>query len=444
VLITNSALAVQLTNDHVNLDGNLTLDDGLIDFGDLSVTTRVGRATSGVLTIHAGLMSAGTMTVGGLTNSTVLVQMNGGKLLVDGFLSIGRNLSTVGTFSLLGGELDVQKDDTRIGDAGIGYMTVSNSTAVVTNLQVGRDFLSAGVLTLEAGSSIQVMSDISIARFGGSTGVVTVLGGQFTAKAYKIFIGRGGFGQLDLSNGTVQASSALVAADSTNSVGATGVLSITGGNLVLSSNFWIGSASYSTGQVFMTGGSLVVTNSGTNAFLGIPSGVLAMNSGTITTDRLLLTNNAGSFTFNGGTLDTKSTTVANGAPFVVGDGITPATLHLNGGTHSFANGLIISSNAILNGCGIVIGRVTNNGTIVTNCGSIIVPPRIAFQGRSGTTSKISIQTSTGQSYTLEFNNSLSDTTWTPILPAVPGTGSQILLQDTNATAFIRFYRVLIN
>jgi hypothetical protein len=47
-------------------------------------------------------------------------------------------------------------------------------------------------------------------------------------------------------------------------------------------------------------------------------------------------------------------------------------------------------------------------------------------------------------YTLQFKNSLGDTTWTPIPPAVPGTGSVILLLDPSATAPMRFYRVMVN
>src|SRR5258708_38684532 len=75
--ITNSALLLQLTNDHVNIDGSFTLDSGSIDFGDTTVTARVGRATSGTFTINSGLVSAGAVTVGGLTNSSGILQMNG-------------------------------------------------------------------------------------------------------------------------------------------------------------------------------------------------------------------------------------------------------------------------------------------------------------------------------------------------------------------------------
>jgi hypothetical protein len=441
--ITNSALEVQLMNDHVNIDGDITLDGGFIDFGDTTVTARVGRATSGRLTINSGLVSAGTMTVGGLTNSTGAVNMNGGQLNILALLSLGRNPGTTGSFSMLGGQLLVSNDDTRVGDTGIGYMSVSNSTAMLTNLQVGRDPLSAGTLTLNSGGLIRVVSDVTIARFGGSTGLVTVTGGLLDATGFKLFAGRGGAGELDVSGGTIQGASALVAADTTNSTGAGGIISITGGGVILSSNFWIGSASLSTGQVFMSGGTLIVTNTARNAFLSAPSGSLMMSGGSITTDSLLLTNSAGQFIFNSGTLSTKGTTVANGAPFLVGDGIHPTTLKLEGGTHSFADGLVVSSNATLTGCGTVLGNIVNHGTICTNCGGSVVQFSISFQGRSGSTNLISLSSSTGSTYMLEYKSALTDSAWTSLPPATSGTGGRIVLQDPNAIGTERIYRVLM-
>jgi T5SS/PEP-CTERM-associated repeat protein len=436
--ITNSALMVQLTNDHVNIDGSMTLDSGFIDFGDISVTTRVGRATSGVLTINGGLMAVGIMTIGGLTNSSGNAIMNGGTLLVRGLLSVGRNATTVGSFSLLGGQLTVTNDDTRIGDQSIGSMTISNATAIVTNLQVGRDPLSGGTLILGNGGLVQSFADVVIGRFTGSTGLVQVVGGQLDVSENKIFVGRGGAGELDLSNGLITASSVLVAADTTNSVGATGTMTVAGGASMLSSSLVIGSATYSTGQVYIAGGSLTLSNVGA-AVLALSSGTVTMSGGSVTTDNLLLTNAAGQFTFAGGTVDTKNTTVANGAPFVVGNGVTPATLHLSGGVHSFANGLVISANASLTGCGTVLGTIVNQGTIATNCG-----PRLTFVSHTGTTSTISVPSASGKSYTLEYKNATSDTGWTSVLPASPGTGSALLLQDSTASGAKRFYRVLIN
>lgn len=379
--ITNSALLLQLTNDHVDIDGTLTLDSGFIDFGDITVTARVGRVTSGVLSINSGMVSAGAITVGGLTNSTGLLTMSGGQLLVSSLMSVGRNPSTVGTARLLGGQMSVLNDDTRVGDEGIGIMLISNATASLTNLQVGRNPASAGSLTLAQGGLIQVQSDAVIARFGGSTGLVTVAGGQLLAPALSLYVGRGGAGQLSLSNGLVQAARVLVAADRTNSIGSSGLLSIAGGTMLVSSNLSVGSASYSTGEAAIQGGAVVVTNAQGTAVFDVSSGGLTLSGGTLITDRLQATNGSAHFMFSGGTVDTKNTLIANGSPFVLGDGTSTAILRLSGGTHTFANGLVISSNSVLEGCGTIIGSIINHGTISTNCGGggTVIPPSITSQ-----------------------------------------------------------------
>jgi len=166
-----------------------------------------------------------------------------------------------------------------------------------------------------------------------------------------------------------------------------------------------------------------------------------LNAGTITTDNLLLTNASGRFIFNGGTLNTRSTSVANGAAFVLGNGVAAATLHMDGGTHSFANGLIISSNATLKGCGTIIGTIVNHGSIATNCGPVLVQPTITRVARAGTTNTVFFPSVSGQTYTLEFKNALTNTTWTAILPSSNGNGGAISLKDTAATVPTRFYRV---
>lgn len=412
--LTNSAMLLQLINDHVDIDGQLTLDGGLIDFGDVTVTARVGRVTSGVFTINAGQVSVGTVLVGGLTNSSGVLNLNGGALNVGALLSIGRNPQTTGTASVLGGQLTVLNDDTRVGDSGFGLLTISNATAWLTNLDVGHDTLAAGTLILQNGGSILASNDIAIARFAGSTGTVFVAGGQLQAVGQTIHVGQGGNGTMILSNGTVQAARVLVAADNTNS--SSGLLTVAGGTLVLPAGLTVGSTLGSTGQV-------------------------VLSSGSITAGSVTLTNSTGQFLFHGGTLTTGGTMVTNGAPFVVGDGVTPALLYLNGGTHSFANGLVISSNAMLAGCGTIVGTVTNHGTVIP-CGTPM-PSRIISFTRTGTTNTVTFATITGQTYTLEFKNALTDTSWISLAPATNGNGSLMLLQDLSATGAVRFYHLRI-
>jgi T5SS/PEP-CTERM-associated repeat protein len=256
-----------------------------------------------------------------------------------------------------------------------------------------------------------------------------------------------------------------------------------------------GSASISSlGAVSkITGGGLYVTN----GQLAV-SGSLTFNGGTVTADQLLVSS---SFTFTSGLLTSGGTSVTNGQSFVVGNGTNGATFQLaSGGTgiHSFANGLTISSNAFLTGCGTVEGSVVDNpgGTIVANCGGTLTFTGIvtnngtmqALNGsvleayalvvnngiidiRAGTTNfhggfinngivittnnfpvitaiqavgpdvKVSVHTGNGSTYLFEETTNLTTGTWTPIIEFY-GTGGIINFIDPGAATLPqRFYRI---
>jgi hypothetical protein len=61
---------------------------------------------------------------------------------------------------------------------------------------------------------------------------------------------------------------------------------------------------------------------------------------------------------------------------------------------------------------------------------------------AGTTVSLSLSSLAGLNYQLEYKDTLAQPNWVPIFPVVPGTGTLILMQDTNALpAASRFYRV---
>ena len=216
LLITNSGVLLQLTNDHVDIDGSFVLDSGWIDFGDTTVTSRVGRVTSGTFTINSGLVSAGAMTVGGLANSSGVLNLNGGTLNVATLFSVGRNPGTTGSVFVTGGQLSAVGEIQRVGDEDFGQMTVSNATVLLTNLNVGRDPLSVGVLTLQNGGYVAISNELAIGRFGGSTGTVVIAGGTVSGSGMKVHVGQEGSGQLTVSSGSLLAEDVLIAGDNTN------------------------------------------------------------------------------------------------------------------------------------------------------------------------------------------------------------------------------------
>jgi hypothetical protein len=112
-------------------------------------------------------------------------------------------------------------------------------------------------------------------------------------------------------------------------------------------------------------GFLIVTNSATNALLDVAHGTLTLRSGVLAADSFRVAGGTNSqFNFNGGMMNIHTTLATNGVFVLVGDGTSPATLNLVGnGTHTFADGLQLSSNATLTGNGTVLGNVTNFGTL---------------------------------------------------------------------------------
>jgi autotransporter-associated beta strand protein len=146
------------------------------------------------------------------------------------------------------------------------------------------------------------------------------------------------------------------------------------GNTILGAG---GGADTAYGTLDM-GGSAAFTasNVGNNATLTVRRGELKLGgTATLTLDSLVANGGDATLnkvTFNGGTLNTKATDINNATLFTVGNGTSAAALVLNGGSHSFANGLEISSNATLSGTGTVTatGNVNYMGSSSTFNGSI--------------------------------------------------------------------------
>jgi hypothetical protein len=277
---------------------------------------------------------------------------------------------------------------------------------------------------------------------------VLVTGGLLSLTNDIIWVGREGKGDLTISNGTVRALSGVVAlstvvTDSITLLPVTnvpsGTLTLAGGSLVLTSNLLVGTDSICTGQVSVVGGSLNIGGNGNAGYLTVGGGTFTLSQGGVVTGNLFLTNSGGQFLFSGGVLQAGNITVSNGAPFIVGDGVNAATLQLHGGTFLFANGLVISSNATVNGCGTILGNISNFGSLTTNCGPTGVV--ITAATRTGSTVTVFFTTLSGSNHVLEYKNALSDIGWTAILPGVIGNGSVASATDNTATVSRRFYRI---
>ena len=72
----------------------------------------------------------------------------------------------------------------------------------------------------------------------------------------------------------------------------------------------------------------------------------------------------------------------------------------------------------------------------------IEPPRLGNPQRLGDSVTMSVQTTVGHDYILEYKDTLSDASWTS-LPAVTGDGAQKPLTDPAPAIGQRFYRVRV-
>ncbi|MFM1770298.1 MAG: hypothetical protein RJA22_2827 [Verrucomicrobiota bacterium] len=389
VHLTNSSLVVTGNFIQFNLwAGTLVLDSGSLlacepgQWTNSTIPFRVGRTNAAEFVMNGGSATVGAVAVGqaGLLNSRShgTIRMAGGEMRVLGEYSVGNAVNCTGVVHMTGGLIHIPPGNTntsRIGDDGVGVMTISNAVLELNNLSVSRHTNSQGTLVLHTNGIARARDDVSVGRFPGSNGRLFLAGGELWCTNQTLWIGREGRGSLVLSNGSIRADSLHVGGVATN--GAFGSALVAGGSALLSSNLVIGTLPATTGEVMVAGGQITVTNRDYAAYLEVPVGTVTLAGGALAVDNLTLTNPAGRLQFLGGTLQASFSQVANGSPFVVGDGVQPATLVLGAGTHVFADGLVISPNATVTGCATILGQVINNGgTLSTsNCVPLPVPPR---------------------------------------------------------------------
>ena len=92
---------------------------------------------------------------------------------------------------------------------------------------------------------------------------------------------------------------------------------------------------------------------------------------------------------------------------------------------------------------VVVGNQAGTVTSIPANLRVLASSIITNIRETGTTASITFTTVSGLTYTVQYENHLDDSVWTPILPSVSGTGSPMTVNDTVATAGTRFYRVRV-
>lgn len=340
-----------------------------------AVVTGAGSVWSNATRLAVGLVSA---------NNRLTIS-DGGKVYANEDIYVGEEANTRSNLVVVTGSGSLLQDATFRtlyvgwgGNSDGNQMVISNGARVIGyNGTVGNSGKGNEVVVTGAGSAWTNNGVFTVGVAGTGNRVIVTNGGLVHAESPssgESYIGQNAgssnnFVSVGGSGSALTVSYSLFVGNS----GASNALHITDGavalfkglNLSTSNGLVVGrSAGSDNNLVTVTGGTIISTNATSRNIIDVRRGALVFNSGSITTDNLRLTNGASSvFTFNGGTLKTKSTIVSNTTAFVVGNGSSSATLQLLGGTHSFANGLTIHNNATLTGTGTVQGDTTVQGTL---------------------------------------------------------------------------------
>ncbi len=369
LLLANHSLRAQFVNDGATntLSDVTNVVAGGVTVGTNGTSTLLVLASNCLLT-NTGLSQIG-LNVSARSNEVRLVSSTARWLMLNP-LSVGVN----GSFNRLtvSNGAQVACSQGAIGDSS---PSASNNTAVVNGAgSVWSMSTSLYVGQIGGGNRLEVSDGGSVQDEHGTIGVLTGGNLALVTGANSIWSNR-----TDLTVGVLRGGNQLVVSN--------GGTAFSAGSILVGDN-----PSSTNNRVIVEGGTLRTTNTAGTGVLEVRRGTNVLNAGLMEVDQLLMTNTAGWFEFNGGTLSARNTRVGNGRTFRVGDGVRPATFTLVGGGGCFFNdGLSVSANGTLTGDGNIGGNslvtVLSGGTLApgTGIGKIVLSntPIAARQPRHG-------------------------------------------------------------
>lgn len=241
----------------------------------------------------------------------------------NGLMQVTGNGSsvTVGNSIQVGGGNSAQSENNRLEILDGGHVTGRQLLMGVTEFGDNNTTLVSG-----AGSTLSILdagrSDIG--RFGAGHTLQIENGGAVDGSAhYALGVESGSIDNVINVNG----SGASLTGSGVEAI--RGTMNVNGGSVTLNDYFNVGGGIYEGGNLIANAGAVSVIN------------------------------------LNSGSISTVHANVGNGSPFVVGDGGgSPATYNMMktgdnlNGTHTFADGLSLNSNATLSGSGDIVGSVS--------------------------------------------------------------------------------------
>ncbi len=234
------------------------------------------------------------------------------------------------------------------------YISSGGVMSSFTNLIASGSGAFDNMVTVTDPGSYLTNRDWFFAGSGGARTIITVSNGA------GVFSGNTSIGQnTSSSNNTVTLTDSGSIWINTNSffvgnASSSNQLGILNNALLFTPSLIVGASSSSvSNSLLLSNGLLFITNSSDSAVMDIRGGTVSINGGVLTANQIYLTNGAASaFLFSSGTLNAIQVAATNNSVFTVGDGIGVATNNMLAGStanaHSFANGLTINTNSVLN------------------------------------------------------------------------------------------------
>ena len=200
--------------NHVVVPSTYTLDNSsTAEAGRGIIIGETGSDTAAVLTTRLATLNAVAATIGDATGASGTLNVSGGTSYITGSsptdteLIIGRNGNSTGTLNVsAGAHMYVTSG---YGDSVLGEYSGSHGSATITGsgsawgpggLSVGGS--GDGTLNVTAGALVVGAYPAYVGRNAGSTGDVTVNGGGSTWTAYgDLFVGYHGTGMLSITGG---------------------------------------------------------------------------------------------------------------------------------------------------------------------------------------------------------------------------------------------------
>jgi hypothetical protein len=468
-----------------------TVDNGVFDFEGDSNDVVIVTGTNTVCSNSWGSFDSATNCSLVISNGAQMLNENGGglgwffgsngesnRIVLEGPGTLMTVTSPGGGYGIffggdIGDQLIVSKGAQAVTSGGLGTANSGGSECVRPSVTItdpgtkatigGRSIfseVSGFQLTISNGAQVAFSGDIED-EGTGDTLLVTGAGSQLLAPTNTIYMGSdGSFGPLDLADRLIIAQGCLVTAANLY-VTADSLVSVCGRLTVTNSN---GSGTLGLGG---NGGALTIT--------GCVVADMVSLEGTYYDGDNFHVGPGGPVTFTSGTFMTKGLGGNNNFTFIVGDGTNTANYLMQGGTHSFVNGLVISSNSVLSGCGTVTGSVTNYGLIIltngcdmnftgpvvndgtilalngtayfgstlTNNGTFLQTPGITGVSFSGNDVIVQFNTVSNYSHDVQFTSDLTSGIWTTLTNGLLGTGNAMTITNFGGlTNSQRFYRLL--